>query len=203
MNYAKIYNDIIEHARANPPTGYAESHHIIPVCLGGPDEKTNLVDLTPEQHFVCHQLLVKMHPGHLGIAAAAVMMSGRKTYGRKHYGWVKRAMSKAQKVRMADPDVKRELSERMSKVHKGKPKSAQWRETNKRIRDTPEYKAAMSAANKGKKRTPEQIENYKRAQAARKLLPNPNTGTKRTPEQKAKMAEAQQRRRAAKKLAAS
>ena len=44
------------------PKGYVERHHILPKCVGGGDESENLVPLTPEEHYLAHQLLVKMHP---------------------------------------------------------------------------------------------------------------------------------------------
>lgn len=61
MNYAKIYNQIIERRLLIPFDGYTESHHIIPKSLGGSDLKDNLVNLTAREHFLCHWILVKMH----------------------------------------------------------------------------------------------------------------------------------------------
>jgi 5-methylcytosine-specific restriction endonuclease McrA len=61
MNYKKIYERIIDRARSRDLLSYKERHHIIPRCLGGSDDISNLVDLTPEEHYVCHQLLVKIH----------------------------------------------------------------------------------------------------------------------------------------------
>lgn len=70
-----------------------EIHHIIPKCLGGTNTKDNLVKLTPEEHFVAHQLLVKIYPTNrkLVLALSAMRMSNR-TYSRnnKMYGWIKR-----------------------------------------------------------------------------------------------------------------
>ena len=63
MNYAKLYNQIIENRLNNPYNGYTEKHHIIPVSLGGADSKDNLVRLTAREHFVCHWILVKMYKG--------------------------------------------------------------------------------------------------------------------------------------------
>lgn len=63
MNYAKLYNRIIENRLNNPYNGYTEKHHIIPVSLGGADSKDNLVRLTAREHFVCHWILVKMYKG--------------------------------------------------------------------------------------------------------------------------------------------
>lgn len=55
MNYLKIYDQLIKTAKAKPKTNeYKEQHHIIPRCMGGSDDKDNLVYLTPEEHFVAH-----------------------------------------------------------------------------------------------------------------------------------------------------
>ena len=96
MNYKKIYTAIIERAKTRPlVVGYFERHHIIPKCLGGDNNIENLVDLTPEEHYVCHQLLFKMHPKNRSLLYAATMMCGKsKTTKRnnKLYGWIKRAL---------------------------------------------------------------------------------------------------------------
>jgi len=63
MNYAKLYNQIIENRLNNPYDGYTEKHHIVPVSLGGSHSKDNLVRLTAREHFVCHWILVKMYKG--------------------------------------------------------------------------------------------------------------------------------------------
>lgn len=62
MNYNKIYNKIIDYRKINVPTGYTETHHIIPKCVGGTNDKTNLIKLTAKEHFICHLLLTKMYP---------------------------------------------------------------------------------------------------------------------------------------------
>ena len=96
MDYQKIYNDLIQRAQARQPPPIAEKHHIVPKCLGGGDDLTNLACLTPEEHYIAHQLLTKIHPGHKGLAKAAHMMcTGRPT--NKYYGWVKRRFVEAQR----------------------------------------------------------------------------------------------------------
>jgi len=37
-----------------------DSHHIIPKCMGGSNDKSNKVLLTPREHFIAHRLLIKM-----------------------------------------------------------------------------------------------------------------------------------------------
>ena len=61
--YTQWYHSIISNRKANPIVGYSEKHHIIPKCLGGSNDKDNLVRLTAREHFICHQLLVKMTTG--------------------------------------------------------------------------------------------------------------------------------------------
>lgn len=62
MNYANIYNAIVDKRRDNKPDCYCEQHHILPRSLGGADTAENLVDLTAREHFICHWLLLKMYP---------------------------------------------------------------------------------------------------------------------------------------------
>lgn len=62
--YTTWYESIITKAKQRVnQKGYFEKHHIIPKSLGGSNESTNLVKLTPKEHFVCHLLLVKMTEG--------------------------------------------------------------------------------------------------------------------------------------------
>jgi len=62
MNYQKIHNQIINRAKDRLLEDYSEKHHIIPRCVNGTNAKENLVYLTPEEHYVVRQLLVKMYP---------------------------------------------------------------------------------------------------------------------------------------------
>jgi len=62
MNYQKIYYQIIDRAKNRELTSYKELHHIIPKCMGGTDEKENLVYLTAREHYLCHQLLCEIYP---------------------------------------------------------------------------------------------------------------------------------------------
>lgn len=61
--YTKWYLNIIHNANnlsRSKKESYFESHHIIPRALGGNNKKSNLVLLTPREHFLCHLLLPKM-----------------------------------------------------------------------------------------------------------------------------------------------
>jgi hypothetical protein len=67
--YSRIYDAIIDSAhrrnfasrkQAKKELGYVEKHHIVPKCIGGSDDSSNLIFLTAKEHFVCHHLLTKM-----------------------------------------------------------------------------------------------------------------------------------------------
>ena len=96
MDYQKIYNTLVRRGQNRILEGYSEKHHIIPRCVGGTDEETNLVSLTPEEHYLCHLLLVKIHPNNIRLVKAAMfMVSANKDQQRnnKAYGWLKRQYS--------------------------------------------------------------------------------------------------------------
>jgi len=105
MNYKKHYDLLIERARTRHLNGYVERHHIVPRCIGGTDEKSNLVELTPEEHYVAHQLLVKMYPENDSLVYAASKMTvSSKTVLRnnKLYGWLRRKHQSVCKKRVGN-----------------------------------------------------------------------------------------------------
>lgn len=61
--HTKWYMAIIMHRQQVPMAGYVEKHHIVPRSMGGNNDSTNIVKLTPREHFVCHRLLVRMTHG--------------------------------------------------------------------------------------------------------------------------------------------
>lgn len=67
MNYLRIYNILIksrqDQKRTKIPGDGLERHHIVPRSIGGVDESSNLVYLTPKEHFIAHRLLVKIYSG--------------------------------------------------------------------------------------------------------------------------------------------
>ncbi len=86
MNYKKIYNQIIERAQNRNLEGYSERHHIIPKCMGGLDEKMNLVNLTAREHFLCHMLLCEIYPQNNKLRHALFLMAiGKQKFDGKKY----------------------------------------------------------------------------------------------------------------------
>lgn len=100
MNYQKIYDQLVNRGKNRVLEGYTEKHHIVPRCFGGSDSEDNLVSLTPEEHYMCHLLLVKMYPGNLRLVKAAMMMgcsNNTQSRNNKLYGWLKRQYSEFMK----------------------------------------------------------------------------------------------------------
>jgi hypothetical protein len=82
MNYQKIYDQLIERAitenRKKSKDVYYERHHIIPECMGGTDDKDNLINLTAREHFIAHKLLHYIYPKNDKLFFAYYMMSNIK-----------------------------------------------------------------------------------------------------------------------------
>lgn len=86
MDYQKIYNQLIERAQNRTLEGYKEKHHILPKCLGGSNDKENLVELTAREHFLCHMLLCEIYPKNVKLYQALWLMSTNKnkTEGKRY-----------------------------------------------------------------------------------------------------------------------
>ena len=98
MDYRLHYDRLMIRAKGRILEGYVERHHIVPKCLGGLNGRDNIVQLTPEEHFVAHQLLAKMHPESRGLAYAliAMTMNRPRSHSRspnKLFGWCRRRCS--------------------------------------------------------------------------------------------------------------
>lgn len=82
MNYQKIYDNLVAKRQLQPALkqegtyGSVEWHHIIPRCLGGSDDESNLVCFYPREHYISHLLLWKMHPKHFNLMLALCSMAG-------------------------------------------------------------------------------------------------------------------------------
>lgn len=61
--YERWYFSIINKAKERTKSDTYEKHHIVPKCLKGTNDPSNLVKLTPKEHFVCHVLLTRMTTG--------------------------------------------------------------------------------------------------------------------------------------------
>lgn len=87
MNYNRIYSMLIDRSRYRDLPDVYEKHHIVPRCVGGSDDPTNIANLTPREHFIAHALLFKIyrHTEHIKpIAAALHCMNFLNNTGRRY-----------------------------------------------------------------------------------------------------------------------
>ena len=86
--YSKYYHDLVDYCKNKYPgrdkalyTDYLEEHHILPRCMGGGDEESNLVLMNYRCHVLAHCLLFLMNQENVGLATAARCMLQIQTRG--------------------------------------------------------------------------------------------------------------------------
>lgn len=96
MNYQRIYDEFIaDRTTKQNFDGYGEKHHIVPRSLGGSNKKSNLIRLTPGDHYFAHTLLVKIYPSSKEMGRAFWLISHtrigvkmtRTQYARAKTAW--------------------------------------------------------------------------------------------------------------------
>ena len=163
--YTIWYTAITDRARTRKLDGYTERHHVIPKSLNGTDDKTNLVDLTAREHFICHWLLTKMYTGEAK-SKMIYALNGMKRNGKFTQRYETLITSRVYE------SLKKEFSIVHSATMKGRDP---W---NRGIPITEEQREKNRIAATGKKRSAEAI-----AKAVAKQL-----GQKRSDETKLKMS---------------
>lgn len=84
--YDEFINNILEtRGRNGCGEEYHETHHIIPKCMGGNDDKSNLIDLYAREHFEVHRLLALENPDNDKLIYAWHMMSVMSDEQQRHY----------------------------------------------------------------------------------------------------------------------
>ena len=169
MNYKEIYNSLIKRGveRVLPKGTYFEKHHIVPKCMEGTNLPENLVKLTAREHFIAHQLLVKIYPNEPKLVFAAKMMTvdtNGERVGNRMYEWlcIKYAAetSKLVKGRIVSPETRRKMSE-TTKLRMNTPESkAKVSVQSTGRKHTEESKLKIGAASKGMKRSVESTEKF-------------------------------------------
>ncbi len=91
MDYEALYERFIEDRRGREDTlTIFDVHHIHPRCLGGSNETSNLIKLSPGDHLFAHLLLARIFGGKLVVSF--LRMSGMKKYrgskGRRQYSFL-------------------------------------------------------------------------------------------------------------------
>jgi hypothetical protein len=182
VNYTRHYEILVDRAKLRVLDVYTEGHHVIPRCMRGTDEPENIVRLTPEEHYVAHQLLVRMFPEERGLVFALLAMGMNKAGRRpnnKQFGWIRRRVAAAIREHKTGVPRPREMMEKI------------WAGT--RGRKAPAHEIGkMKAALTGRKLSPEHVAAVSAALKGRK---SPMTGRQHSEETKAKMREAAFNRR--------
>ncbi len=184
MNYQRIYNELIEKFQTNPilksDETYTEEHHIIPKCMGGTNDKENLVRLPAREHIMAHLLLSRAYPDNRKVVFATnamlmgngvervnrfqalrcfstrIISSIRETSGRAMRGKGNPMFGKTGELA---PCYGRKLSdesrERISRGNKGKEKTPEHRrnlsESKKGVKLSESHRKSISEAQTGEK----------------------------------------------------
>lgn len=160
MNYTNHYEKLIQRAKNRETVNeYTEIHHIVPRCIGGTNSSDNLVRLFPEEHFIAHQLLIRIYNNHHGLIYAAYMMGLSRS--NKKYGWLRRLHAESISSLMAGKPKTLEHRQKLSKSQKGKPSP------KKGCTHTEETKKKISKAQTGKIATDETKEKQSKFQTGR------------------------------------
>ena len=198
MNYKKIYDQIIFQANLRRQNYQkiknAQKHHIVPRCMNGVDDFSNIVFVTLREHFICHLLLCKIYPHNKELFYAFNLMhnvyKGKQKIkvNSKLYESLKKEAYKAQSVRMKENNP----AKGKPAYNKGKPVSE---ETKRKIsiaisgknngmygrKQSKEGRARISEANRRRIWTPEM-----RAKTGTRGKDNPQYGKPITEEVKLK-----------------
>lgn len=117
--------------------------------MGGDNSKTNLVDLTAEEHFVAHQLLVKIYPDESKLVYAASWMRSRVA-NNKQYGWIRRKFTAAQsQAKLGKPRTMESIGKQKATIAL-RVMDGSWNANRRGRTITVEQRRIISEANKGK-----------------------------------------------------
>jgi hypothetical protein len=189
MNYLKHYERLIERARIRVLDSYTESHHIIPRCVGGTNDLENIVELTPEEHFLAHQLLVKIYPLLPELVMAVRYMcygnikNGKRT-NNKMFGWLRRRHAEAMREINTGRKQSPETIEKRFAHRRGKPGKPLTEESIRKRTETRKLRES------GKHRSPRSEETKQKLSKANKGKISKNKGTKHSDENKQKIKDA-------------
>lgn len=176
-------------------------HHIIPRCLNGSNEKSNIVVLSPREHFIIHHLLWKAFPQTSLTFAFRSMVHGTKKYGsnkitsrvyeklrldNKERGVsdeTKKRMSESQKGRIVSEETRLKISENSKRENLSEETRRKMSKSAKERGISEETKLKISESNKGKKKSEE----------TRRKMSESKKGKKKSEEHRRKLSEASKR----------
>ncbi len=111
------YNKFIESRPKRPYSIGLEKHHIIPLCIGGEDNKQNIVNLTPKEHYLAHWMLAKIYGNKLWFAFNMMrrVIPGKIKTSHLYFlarKYISEQISKSNKGKKHDEKFKKDISER-------------------------------------------------------------------------------------------
>ena len=137
LHYQKRYDKFIDSLKEQEISGYTERHHILPKSLGGSNAKSNIIKLTPRQHYIAHWMLWKIYGG--AMTRAFFLMSHEDRSHRinsKTYSLAKEKYSEEVKEQMArKPNVPEFTPEHREKLRQAKLSTKLSAETRKKVGD--------------------------------------------------------------------
>ena len=187
LTYDEFINNILE-TRGRFACGdeYHERHHIVPRCMGGLDNKDNLIDLYAKEHFIAHKLLAKENPDNDKLIYAWNMMSSAKNQKQQRYEITPEEYEEVKK-KFAEVHSKNFSGENhpMYGVHRYGENAPMYGK-----RHTKEAREKMSIANKN--RPPMSEETREKLRQALSGDKHPNYGTHPSDETREKMRKAKE-----------
>ena len=190
MNYQRIYDQIIDRARDRELNCYREKHHVTPKCLGGSNTKSNLVELTAREHFICHWLLSRLYPEEPKLSYAFWMMSTSKRPSRyrpssRAYEEAKQLQSILRSQQLLGHITSQETKEKISKSNRGKKRTE---EERKKMSDVQKGKIGSwngrTHSEESKQKMREKKLGSKASDETKKKMSESRTGLKRTEDQR-------------------
>ena len=154
MNHLRVYENIIKNVQSlnrkrykktDIKYFYYERHHILPVCVGGGNNKDNLVLLTAKEHYICHKLLIHIYKSRKLVCALNYM-----TYSKRYNKYLSSRDYQLVKELMAKTPMSEETRKKMSDAKKGD------KNPNKNGLSE-DHKEKIRKSNIGWKHTPETI----------------------------------------------
>lgn len=175
--YYKVYLALIEHCKEMEKIGYpegtyTEKHHILPKCMGGTNDKSNLVRMPAREHIMAHILLMFIFPNYYKLAFAACVT----LYGNKN--------SKSSR----EIAVNKFSTKLVAKVKEEANKSRKLEGVSKKVLEFNKTRLGIPLSEEHKKRVSESLKGRVFSKEHRKHLSEANTGTHLTEESKEKIS---------------
>ena len=116
MTYFEFIENILSvRGRNGCGEEYHEIHHITPKCMGGSNDKDNLIDLFAEEHFIAHKLLAHENPDNDSLQRAFSTMAhvhkGGRVYSvsEEDYAYIRRQNANRLKRQWEDDEYRESM----------------------------------------------------------------------------------------------